>query len=218
VGAGVLLVAAGCSSVQRLRIVTEPPGAAVTVGKESIGRSPLTYWYDAGVTPRFVVTAGHRGYFTESVEVTPVHAAYVTGELALVLHENPAWEETTAETAANTWFTVRVRDGVKQDEAWVAIVSAVTAAYGSLAQIDPKSGYLGSAVREGTWDVGDTKGLYHVRTQCFGSFKTLTPLVYTFMIKAEYRWDQSRDWQPYDRIFTKDAELVAELRKTLSAE
>lgn len=212
-----LLVAAsvGCSTVERVQIVSEPPGAFISIDKQNVGKSPVHHEYDAAIVRSFSVTADLEGYFPETVAIDTARVGYLGGLIKLVLRENPAWNETTTCQATNTWLRFQVHESISKDECWQKIIDAVTSAYDTLEQIDPASGYLRSAAYQRAWNVGSSLGSYYVRTQLVGSIASLTPLIYKFQIKSEYRWGNSADWKPYERVFKKDAELIEELNNRL---
>ena len=54
-----------------------------------------------------------------------------------------------------------------------------------------------------------------MRTQFLGSLSSKEPLIYKMMIKAESRWGTIGDWQPYERVFGKDSDLIEELSNRL---
>ena len=61
----------------------------------------------------------------------------------------------------------------------------------------------------------DDKFLDHCGVVGITADSQVSPLIYKFKIKAESRWGSSRDWEPYDRVFKKDAELIEELTSRL---
>ena len=207
----VLGLSMGCSSIEHLRVTSEPPGAKVSVDKEAIGLAPVVYTYDTDVTRRFTVTGELEGYFPESIPLKPSHEAVEEGKLEVRLRENPAWKVTTTLDAANEWIHVQIMESLSRQEMWETIINAVTNAYDRLEQLDPSSGYLCFTANEQNWDIGANKGIYHVRTRLIGAIESSRPLVYKFKIIAECRWSHSRDWQLLGRVFTKDAEMLTEL-------
>ena len=105
---------------------------------------------------------------------------------------------------------------ISKEECWQKIIDSATTAYDILEQMDPNSGYFRSALQERRWDLGGSLGVYYVRTQLIGSISSTDPLIFKFKIKAESRWGRSRDWDPYERVFRKDAELIEELVNRLA--
>ena len=131
------------------------------------------------------------------------------------MRQNPVWQETTTSRATNTWLRVQIDPAISQDASWQKIVDAVTTGYDSLEQLDPLSGYLRSTVQQRRWDLGDRRGPFFVRTQFLGSLSSKEPLIYKLKIKAESRWGTIGDWQPYERVFGKDSDLIEELSNRL---
>lgn len=213
--AAAVVLTAGCSGLRKLHIVVDPPDAFVSVDKQNLGQSPVSYDYDLDVTRSFSVTADKEGYFPESVVINESHRAHESGELMLTLRANPAWSETTTSRATNTWLRVQVDPSIQKDASWQKIIDAVTSAYDSLEQMDPTSGYIRSTMQQRKWDLGSVQGVYCVRTQLLAAIASTNPLVYKFKIKSEFKWGSSRDWEPYDRVFKKDAELIEELNSRL---
>jgi hypothetical protein len=131
------------------------------------------------------------------------------------MRQNPVWQETTTSRATNTWLRVQIDPAISQDASWQKIVDAVTTGYDSLEQLDPLSGYLRSTAQQRRWDFGDRRGPFFVRTQFLGSLSSKEPLIYKMKIKAESRWGTIGDWQPYERVFGKDSDLIEELSNRL---
>lgn len=204
-----------CNSVRHLHITSDPPGAFIKANQTNVGVSPLTYEYDTRSMPAFTVTAELEGYFPESIVIRKDSRASTTGQIQLAMRQNPVWQETTTSRATNTWLRLQITPELTQETSWQKIVDAVTTSYDSLEQLDPLSGYLRSTAQSRRWDLRDTRGIFEVRTQFLGSVSSKEPLIYKMKIKADFRWGGSGDWQPYERVFSKDADLIEELTNRL---
>lgn len=202
----------GCVPSKRtLHITSDPMGVFVKANQKNLGLTPLQYEYDDALTPTFTISGEKEGYFSESVIVSPTSPYVLQGQIRLALRENPIWRETVSSNATNVWLRVQIQQDITAEDVWQKIVDSVTTAFDSLEQLDPLSGYLRSASRERRWDIGDPKGAFLVRTQFIGSLSSKDPLIYKLKIKSDFRWDSWREWQPYERVFKEDAELIEEL-------
>jgi hypothetical protein len=183
----------------------------VSINNQNIGDSPVSYEYDSSKINAFAVTADLLGYFPEMVTVTAAHPAASSGTLHLVLRKNPAWSVTTTSRATNTWLSIQVDPSITRDAAWQKIVDSVTSKYAVLEQVEPTSGYVRSAVKERQWNTGTSRGVLRVRNQFLGSIQSAKPLTYKFRINSETSSGNSGTWEPYNRVFKEDAQLIEEL-------
>ena len=98
---------------------------------------------------------------------------------------------------------------------WQKLIDSVTDAYPSLEQMDMTSGYLRSIASERAFQGGE--GDFIIRTQLIAAISSRDPLVYKMKVQSETRLADERAWEPHDRVFKKDAQLIEELQSRLGA-
>lgn len=126
---------------------------------------------------------------------------------------------TTSSAAANSWLHVQVDPTISPDSAWQKLVDSVTGRYSSLEMMDITSGYMRS-VYVAKQFVGP-QGRFAIHTRFIGSISTKTPLTYKIKIESETARVSEKGkpieaWQPIQRIFTEDEQLVEEIQSRLA--
>jgi hypothetical protein len=206
------MFATGCNTTRTLQINTQPPGAFISTNGKNMGKAPQVLEYQQGHAVS--ISATKEGYFDEAITLYPQSQDLKNGIVTLALMENPIWHETTTSRATNVWLRVQINEALSQKDTWQRVVDAATSTYDSLEQLDPESGYIRSTIRLKRWELG-SQGSFTVRTQLIGSIASQSPLIYKFKIKAEFSEGRANDWRPYERVFSKDAEMIEELTNRL---
>ena len=206
-----------------LLIISEPGLATVTIGErktgdQDVGRTPVEYTFNfADREKRYKVVISKPGYFDQKFFVTErdlINSG--SGEIEVVLEEDPAWTSTSESEATNRWLRIPVNPAIDHAGAWQKVIDSVTTVYNSLEQLDQVSGYIRSAPRLRQYDKGP-EGPYYVRTQFIGSISSLDPLIYKIKLIAKKRLEveSNENWKNFERVFAEDAQLVEELLNRL---
>ena len=201
---------------------SEPNAASLSVGDRrlgdrEVGRTPVEYTFSfANRSQRYMVTISKPGYFDHVLFVTENSDLFRSGEIDIVLEEDPAWTSTSESEATNRWLRIPVNLLINHASAWQKVIDSVTTVYNSLEQLDQTSGYLRSAPRIRQYDKGP-EGPYFVRTQFIGSISSMDPLTYKIKLIAKTRLESDSDenWKDFGRVFAEDAQLVEELLNRL---
>jgi hypothetical protein len=206
------LLATGCSSSRRLRIMTEAAGGFIQVDGANVGVAPVEHVFDLDKDQTALVSASLTGYYREEVKLGRESPALKKKHLRLVLQEDESWRVTTTSEATNNWIRIQVDETLTADTVWQKVVDSVTGRYSSLEQLDSSSGYLRSipTVRKFRGPTGD----FRIRTRFICSISSKTPLVYKIRIESDFT-DNTVDWIPFSRVFKDDAALIEELQARL---
>lgn len=197
-------------------ITSEPDNAFIKVNGQNVGNTPVSYQFDFDKGQVYRVNVEKEGFHPYPVRVWKDDVKIKGGNLHLVLQEDPSWNDTTNSQATNRWLRLQVDPTIDQQDTWQKIVDSVTTAYDSLEQLDYQSGYIRSISQKREFS-GGPDGDFVIRTQFLGSISSKTPLIYKFKIRSERgsKRGSSERWQPHDRVFKNDAELVEELQARL---
>ena len=204
-------------------IISEPGLATVTIGErrsgdQEVGRTPVEHTFNfADRGKRYKVVISKPGFFDQKFFVTerdPIDSG--SGEIEVVLEEDPAWTSTSESEATNRWLRIPVNPAIDHANAWQKVIDSVTTVYNSLEQLDQVSGYIRSAPRIRQYDTGP-EGTYYVRTQFIGSISSMDPLTYKIKLIAKKRLEveSNENWKDFERVFAEDAQLVEELLNRL---
>ncbi len=207
----VCAVLAGCATPDT-SLVSQPPGALVTVDGANIGRAPVRHKFDFNQTPKAVLTASKEGYIDQQLTLTRNSEQIKDGQLKIFLAEDEAYKFTATSDAANNWLRVQVDPSLQPDVVWQKMVDSVTSHFPSLEMIDATSGYMRSVYTIKRFK--GPKGEYQIRTRFICSISSKSPLVYKMKVESEQS-TANQDWIPYDRIFKEDAQLIEELQGRL---
>lgn len=211
-GFSIAMAAAGCAT-PATAITTDPSGAFVAINGVGTGTAPVNYTFDFGKQPAYVVKASKTGYFDSSITLTPDGAGIINGVLHLALPRDEAFEQTTTTEATNRWLKVEVAGKMSQADAWQKIVDSVTGRYASIEQMDNSSGYIRSVAIARAFK-HPVYGEYTIRTQFLGALSSRDPLIYKMQILSQQSTSNGT-WNPYDRVFKEDAQLLEELQSRL---
>lgn len=203
---------ASCSSVYQVSVTAEPNGALVAVDGKNAGAAPVNQSFDFGRQRSSVVRATMAGFFAEEIVLDEESPYVAAGRLHLVLVEDPAWKVTTTSEATNNWLRQQVDPNIAGDDVWQKLIDTITNQYSSLEQLDSSSGYVRTIYRVRTFQ-GRAQP-FRVRNRFICTIASREPLVYKLKIEAE-RTDNLGNWEPYDRVFKEDAEMVEELQGRL---
>ena len=206
-----------------LLIISEPSLATVTVGERKtgdrdVGRTPVEHSFDfADRRKRYKIVISKPGFFDQKFFVTENDLINSeSGEIEVVLEEDPAWTSTSESEATNRWLRIPINPVIDHAGAWQKVIDSVTTVYNSLEQLDQVSGYIRSAPRLRQYDKGP-EGPYYVRTQFIGSISSMDPLTYKIKLIAKKRLEVESDenWKDFGRVFAEDAQLIEELLNRL---
>lgn len=202
----------GCA-VHPTSITTDPDGAFLSVNGNGIGAAPNQYTFDFGKSENYALKATKPGYFDEIINVND-KTPHDTG-IHLALQQDASWMQTATTEANNTWLRIQVSPDLKSDGMWQKLVDTVTNRYSSLEQLDVASGYMRSVAVVKTYH-HPIRGDFSIRTQFIGAVSQKEPLVYKVKIQSD-RSDVPGQWQPYERVFKEDAQMVDELQTRIGS-
>ena len=205
------MLASGCAGPSQVAITSDPENAFVKVDGVNIGRTPITYAFNFKQKIQYDIEASREGFEPEKIRVLKDSPAIRSGEVNIVLKEDPRYKITAFSEATNTWRRIAIDKGFSAEEVWQRVVDSVTSVYDGLEQLDNSSGYIRSVKKMRA--VGSGRNRVLIRTQFIGSFSGTNPLTYKYKIRSDTRKElQSEEsWVPYERVFKNDAELSEEL-------
>ncbi len=204
----------GCAASE-VQIRSQPAGAIATVDGIPVGHTPTKTKLDFGRKTFYEVTVSKIGYVSAQQTVASGSEVVRRGYVAFELIPDQAHSQTTTSDAANNWRRIQINPQFTKDAAWQRLVDSVTHRFANLEQLDQASGYVKSVAMTRTFRTPG-RGEFSVRTYFIGSIAQSDPLVYKVKIVAE-RSDSPGIWQPYERVFTGDQELIEELQNRLGA-
>ncbi|HEV7299513.1 MAG TPA: PEGA domain-containing protein [Tepidisphaeraceae bacterium] len=207
-----LVLAIGCGPTT-LQVRSTPPGATVMVDGNAVGTTPTPAKFDFGKKSFYEVSANKVGYIGASQTVASGSAIAKRGYVNFDLIPDQAYTQTTVSDAANNWRRIQVDKQFDKAAAWQRMIDSVTTRYSNLEQMDQASGYLRSVGLTRTFRTPG-RGEFSVRTYFIGTIAQAEPLVYKVKIVSE-RSEVPGMWEPYDRVFTGDQELIDELQNRL---
>lgn len=206
------LCLSGCAASE-IQIRTQPAGAVAMVDGQPVGSTPTKAKFDFGKKTFYEVSVSKPGYIPMEQTVASGSEVVRRGYVAFDMIPDQAHTQTTVSDAANNWRRIQISPQFTKDAAWQRLVDSVTTRYSNLEQLDQASGYLRSVALMRTFKTPG-RGEFSVRTYFIGTIAQSEPLVYKVKIVAE-RSDSPGVWQPYDRVFTGDQELIEELQNRL---
>jgi hypothetical protein len=205
------ILAAGCSSDNKA-IITDPPGADVTINDTPIGQTPLKFDFDFDKRMKYEVSVTKDGYLSAAQTIYSDTAMAHAGQLRYDLPKDPSWQETTESQAANTWLKIQISPQFTQESMWQRLVDSITTRYANIEQMDQASGYIRSVPIVKTYKT--PAGNDSIRTYFLGSIASADPLVFKVKIVSERSAGQDQ-WLPWHRIFREDDELIEELQNRM---
>jgi hypothetical protein len=215
---------AGCSTIRPVEVRTEPAGAEIFVDDTSIGNSPVTYGFDfADADALYKVTAKKEGYVMSRKRVSQLHLDAALEErdgdgpefVLIKIDEDESWTRTLPSRCANAWVEIEVDPNLDKKQVWERLVDTVTKYYPDLANLDSEGGYISAKPKEKRFSRGPTATV-KVKNQFFCSMASPMPLVYK--VKIESKLDEEGKWEPFERVFQEDAQLLADLEGRLVAQ
>jgi hypothetical protein len=207
-----LLCAFGCASTQKT-IMSDPPGAMVTVNDDKAGVTPVKYDFDFSKHVRYDVVLQKDGFIpAEQVVFSDTVAARDT-VLQFAMARDPSWDDTVESEIANTFLRIQINPQFAKDTVWQRIFDSVTTRYPSVAQMDKDAGYIKTAPIFKTYHANGQE--FTIRTSFVATIASPDPLVYKFEIVSE-RSSGNDVWTPWHRIFSDDQKLVNEMQDRLS--
>ena len=206
---------AGCGSTSKIIINSDPDEAFIKINNENIGTIPTAYEFDFDKSAFYRITTTKEGYYEYSFSVNEESPKIESGEILIALQEDAAWKVTSMCEATNKWIRVQVREDLKQKDAWIKLVDAITSVYDNLEEIDSDAGYIRSVRKRRQYS--GPEGKYYIRTQLILSTSSRSPFVFKMKIVSETSLEKDKDknWDPYDRVFKVDAQLFEELQARL---
>jgi hypothetical protein len=210
-GAAVLF-AFGCAAPQKT-IMSDPPGASVTINDEKAGLTPVKYDFDFTKRIKYDVVVQKDGFLAaEQVVYSDTTAAHDL-VLQFPLSRDPSWDDTVESDIANTFLRIQINPQFARETVWQRIFDSVTTRYPSMAQMDKDAGYIKTAPITKTYHVNNED--FTIRTSFVATIASPDPLVYKFEIVSE-RSSGNDVWVPWHRIFSDDQKLINELQDRLS--
>lgn len=205
----VILILSACVSdpkVQR-RIVTVPPGAELIVNGRNIGPSPMTLPIDTSTTFELEIQAKKDGYFTEVTRRGVGGSNTPAMDITIALQKSPMWEATTPSAALNEWLILLVNDDLAPANVWNSLINLISEQYSGIREISYQLGSAESNAIEKHFQT--VRGDISLRSKMRVTRPSERPLTYKIRIVTE--WSQGAEWQPYDRVFVEDEQLIQAL-------
>lgn len=209
----IALFAAGCSSENKA-IVSDPPGASVTINDVAVGQTPMKFDFDFDKRMKYEVSVAKDGYLSAGQTIYSDTAMAGASQVRYDLEKDPSWEETTESQAANTWLKIEISPQFTQQSMWQRLVDSITTRYANIEQMDQASGYIRSVPIVKTYRT--TTGDNSIRTYFLGSIASADPLVFKVKIVSD-RSTGPDQWAPWHRIFREDEQLIEELQNRMGA-
>ncbi len=133
----------------------------------------------------------------------------------LELREDEAIKNSISTDFANVNFTIAVRDGMTEVEAWKLLSSIVTTEFDVLEVIDRETGYLRTA-----WQVQSFNGESTIRTRVVVKLGDSNPLKYVMKISSEraegvVSVKDDQEFEEWGRILKKYKNIIEEAQSRL---
>lgn len=212
---------AGCANVRSVEIQTDPAGAEIAVDGTAIGVTPVVFGFDFANSEKvYKLTATKEGFVEGEKKVSQLHLDLAIERggnaakeiVSVVIEEDEAWTQTAPSLLANQWVEIEVNPELDKAQVWELMTDIVTEYYSELTNQDSEAGYIAAKHREKRFKRGPTATVL-VRNQFFCSLAKRSPLIYK--IKIESQLSENGTWQPFDRIFAKDAKLITDVEARL---
>ena len=210
----VVVTVAGCQTAPTT-INTVPAGANVKVNDYQLGQSPQAYTFDFSKSEQYVITASKVGYYDTTTRLTKDSPDAKATAITVTLPPDEAWVATKVSSAANNWQKIPINPRYTKEQMWQRLVNLVTSRYSNIEIMDPSSGYIRVMPLIRTFR-HPVRGEFYVRTKFLSAIDTLEPLVIKVRIDSDIS-HRSGQWDPYDRVFREDADLVEEISNVLGA-
>lgn len=187
-------------------ITTDPSGAQITVNGNAQGESPVQLKLDRSTLSDISILASKEGYFSEATQVSAQSLAS-SNPISLTLQKSPIWHATVENPVLNQWLILAVDETQDPDQVWNDMVSAMSERFGSILNMNFQ---LGSAQTDYIKQRFQTpRGALFLRSRMEVNRSSRTPLVYKLKLVSE--WSQGASWQPYNRAFLQDDNLMKQL-------
>ena len=204
-----VLCAFGCASPQKT-IMSEPPGASVTVNDEPAGLTPLKYDFDFGKRIKYDVVVRKDGFIPGEQVVYSDTVLAQQAVLQFQLKHDPSWEDTTESEIANQWLDIQINPQIAP-EVWRRLIETVATRY-RVQTMDQTAGYIDTISILKTYTVNGES--YSIRTSFIATIASTDPLVYKVKIISE-RSSAPDQWVPWHRVFNEDQKLIDQLQERL---
>jgi len=110
-----------------------------------------------------------------------------------------------ANKVVNQWISLTVSP-LRTNTWWTSAVSAISGSTFEIAIMDASSGFIRTAWRERAYEAAT------IRRRFVGSIVTQSPLVWRVRYEVEADRRDGRSWQPYDRAFADELQILQEIR------
>ena len=209
-----VLLFAGCAKTTLdTNIITNPPGATVTIdGMKAAQVTPLKYPFDFSAVHEHKLLVAKEGFFEQELLVNRDLPSLSKGEITISLTPSPLWEATSTSPATNAWVQVPVGADLDARNAWQIMIDAVVKRSSQVKELNYESGYLQT---KHTVKKFETKnGEFLLRCQLIATLVSSEPLIYRIKDVAEWSGNGVQ-WHPYNRIFHEHAEMITEIQDRL---
>ncbi|MDR3287040.1 MAG: PEGA domain-containing protein [Prevotellaceae bacterium] len=158
----------------------------------------------------FAVKLEHPGYVTKEVKIFRNDTRNV---IAFDLKEDDALEGSITSNLSNQYFTIQVRDGVDENQAWKLLTQVLLNYFDEIKTSDKSSGFINTAWSGQSFPMAEVK----VRTRIQIKEITNEGLAYQIRISSEIAPLNSgeQSYKPWPRVLKKYEPLISEMQQRI---
>lgn len=192
------------------KIVVQPAEAKIYVDGNYVSDGSYFLKF-GGRDDMFVIKAEAPGYVTKEIKVFKTDTR---STISISLREDDALEGSVASNLANRYFTLNVRAGVTEDQAWKLLTQVMLNYFDEMQTSDKSSGYMTT-----TW-VTETFPMAEVKVRTRVQIKQITNegLAYQIRIVSEIAprsVSGDHGYKPWPRVLKKYEPLINEMQSRI---
>ncbi len=194
------------ASAKNKKIITQPADAKIYVDGSYVADG--NYFLKFGSRDDlFVVKVEAPGYVTKVVKVFKTDTR---NAITVALRNDDSLEGSVASNLANKYFTINVRDGVNEDQAWKLLSQVMLNYFDEMQTSDKSSGYMNTTWVTETFPMAEIK----VRTRVQIKQAISEGLAYQIRITSEFAPLHAGEqaYKPWSRVLKKYESLINEMQ------
>lgn len=194
------------ASAKNKKIITQPVDAKIYVDGSYVADG--NYFLKFGSRDDlFVVKVEAPGYVTKVVKV---FKSDTRNAITVALRNDDSLEGSVASNLANKYFTINVREGVNEDQAWKLLSQVMLNYFDEMQTSDKSSGYMTTTWVTETFPMAEVK----VRTRVQIKQAISDGLAYQIRITSEFAPLHAGEqaYKPWSRVLKKYESLINEMQ------
>lgn len=195
------------ASAKEKRITVTPAEAKIYIDGNYVGDGSYSVKFRSK-DDFFQIKLEYPGYVTMEVKVFRNDTRNV---IPFALKEDDSLEGSVASNLANQFFTINVRDGVDEDQAWKLITQVLLNYFDEIKTSDKASGFMNTAWSVQSFPMSELK----VRTRVQIKEITNEGLAYQIRVSTEVAPLNSGEqaYKPWPRVLKKFEPLISEMQQ-----